>query len=117
MSRENNVATVRAFIEAQNKGATSVIDRITSSDFVFHATGVDRDFDRDALKQLMLSQLTSFPDLSEEVQDIVAEGNKVAVRITAAGTHKGQFHAIAATGKKVKYPRFIIFRLKNGRIT
>ncbi len=51
-----------------------------------------------------------------EAEDIIAEGDRVAVRGTVHGTHKGQLMNIAPTGKTVAFPLYIIYRIANGKI-
>jgi len=48
--------------------------------------------------------LNGFPDLRVEIDDIIAEGEKVVHRFTFYGTHRGEFLGIPATGKKVSAP-------------
>ena len=50
------------------------------------------------------------------IHDMVAEGDKVAVRITSNGTHLGDFQAISATGKPYTQHAIVIYRLTNGKI-
>jgi steroid delta-isomerase-like uncharacterized protein len=58
----------------------------------------------------------AFPDLTLEIEDLVAEGDKVIWRVTASGTHQGSFQGVPATGKAVKFGAQYTFRLENGKI-
>lgn len=58
----------------------------------------------------------AFPDLHYTIEDLVAEGDRVAVRWTLRGTHTGAFRGIAPSGKKIVNDGFAIFRLANGKI-
>lgn len=62
------------------------------------------------------SHRTSFPDWHEKVDDIVAEGDRVAIRITSTGTQLGAFAGIAPTGRKINIEEIHIFRLTDGKI-
>ncbi len=53
---------------------------------------------------------TAFPDSHVEFDDIVIQGDKLAVRFTFSGTHRGDFLGIPATGKKVKVDGMRFFR-------
>ena len=53
------------------------------------------------LREHYTALLKGFPDLRIEIEDIIAEGEKVAHRFTVYGTHRGEFLVIAATGKSV----------------
>ncbi|HEX2910654.1 MAG TPA: ester cyclase [Chloroflexia bacterium] len=58
----------------------------------------------------------SFPRYQLVPEDIIAEGDRVVVRSTFVGTHLGDFMGIPATGKQVKMPLIIIYRLADGKI-
>jgi predicted ester cyclase len=58
-----------------------------------------------------------FPDLHVQVEDLIAEGDKVVSRNTVTGTHQGEYMGLQPTGKSVTYDEIFIFRLANGRIT
>jgi steroid delta-isomerase-like uncharacterized protein len=53
------------------------------------------------LREHYTALLKGFPDLRIEIEDIIAEGEKVAHRFTFYGTHRGEFLGVAATGKSV----------------
>src|SRR5215216_3844008 len=58
----------------------------------------------------------SFPDLSITVEDVMAEGDRVAARVVMRGTHRGEFQGIAPTGKRVEVKAIDMFRISNGKI-
>jgi steroid delta-isomerase-like uncharacterized protein len=51
-----------------------------------------------------------------DVEDVIGEGDRVAVRLTARGTHKGDFMGIPAAGKSYEIAEIHIFRLEDGLI-
>jgi predicted ester cyclase len=57
----------------------------------------------------------AFPDLSVEIRDQVAEGDKVTTRKTIHGTHRGELFGISPTGKRIEIDVIDIVRLDNGR--
>ena len=59
----------------------------------------------------------AFPDIHLTLDDIVAEGDKVAIRNTVSGTHKGPVVGIAATGKGATWTGMSFYRLVAGKIT
>ena len=65
---------------------------------------------------MMVSYTTAFPDLELTTEDIVAEGDKVAIRNTWRGTHQGSFHGLPPTGKRVAFTGTDIIRFVDGRI-
>lgn len=70
----------------------------------------------EALKQHIREFEAAFPRYEFIAEDIVAEGDKVAVRFTARGTHEGQLYDLAATGRSFEVPGLIIYRIENGKI-
>jgi predicted ester cyclase len=57
----------------------------------------------------------AFPDLSVEIHDQVAEGDKVTTRKSIRGTHRGELFGIAPTGKRIEIDVIDIVRLAGGR--
>lgn len=60
--------------------------------------------------------LTGFPDLDLRMDDIVSEGDRVAVRMTFTGTHTGEFMGVSPTGRRIEYSSSEIYRFENGKI-
>ena len=57
-----------------------------------------------------------FPKYVLEVEDMIAEGDQVAVKCRLIGTHQGEYNGIPATGKSVDVPFHITYRIKDGKI-
>jgi predicted ester cyclase len=57
-----------------------------------------------------------FPQYRLKADDIIEQGDKVAVRARFMGTHNGEFNGIPATGKSVELPFMIIYRFEGGKI-
>ena len=68
------------------------------------------------LKQFFVMLRSGFPDFQATMEDLLAEGDKVALRFTFRGTHQGEFLGIAPTGKQVTMVGIDIFRIADGRI-
>ena len=58
---------------------------------------------------------SAFPDFKATIDDIIAEGDKVVIRQTFSGTHKGEFMGIAPTGKRVSFGVMDIVRIAGGK--
>ncbi len=112
MSLEENKAIVRRFIESYNNRNLDLIDDFVAPDYVDHTNKVDRD----GLKQLFNMGLKAFPDWHETIEDIIAEGDKVWVRLAYTGTHKGEFFGLTPTGKKITAKDVDIYRIVNGKL-
>ena len=114
MSVEENKEMVRRLIETTDE-TFSEWDELVTEDFVTHsADGMNVGLED--IKKSSMYLLSAFPDIHMTIEDMVAEGDKVAVRLTSQGTHKGQFFNIAPTGKKHVIVWFSIFRIEEGRI-
>ena len=115
MSLEESKAVVRRFFdEFANKGISSAIDEILSPDFVMHtADGPDVRIEQGRRGYPQFRE--SFPDVTYTIEDMIAEGDRVAFRMTIEGTHLGRFMNVAPTGRKIRYSRFGIIRLEHGK--
>ena len=106
---EINAMVMRFFDEQWNKGNVDVIDELCASNFTFtDAMGVKGG--RDELKRRILGLRAISSDLYINVQEIIAEGNRVAIRYTLVGTFEdrhttfpGAVFAHIANGKFVEY--------------
>ena len=67
-------------------------------------------------KQFSVGLCMAFPDLHFKIEDIVAEGDKVAYRLTVSGTHKGEFQGIPPTDKKVSFTSTGISNIADGKV-
>jgi predicted ester cyclase len=67
-------------------------------------------------KQFFAAFWSAFPDLSAKIEEMVAEGDKVAIRVINTGIHKGEFQAILPTGKKVSFGGRDFITLRDGKI-
>jgi steroid delta-isomerase-like uncharacterized protein len=116
---EQNIATVRRwFEEVWNKGRESAIDEMFPADGVAHGLG-DSELDvrgPNDFKPLVANIRGALPDLHISIEDIVAAGDRVAVRITLQGTHTGNGLGVAPTGRKVSIQGIVIVRLVDGCI-
>ena len=116
MSTEENKAVLRRNCEeAFNKGDLAVADETIANNYVYHGSGGQEFKGPEGFKQLITMFRTAFPDFHVTVEDMVAEGNKVAHRATMRGTHQGDLMGIAPTGKQVTISAIVISRFEGGR--
>ncbi len=117
MSTEENKKIVRRNYEELNKGNLAVIDELYADDYVGHiATLPGPVRGREALKQVQGAYFAAFPDLHETPEDLIAEGDKVVIRETYRGTHKGDLQGLAPTGKQASFTSIDIYRIVGGKI-
>ena len=111
---ENKEIVRRFFSEFANQRNFSVADELVSEEFVMHTPGRDL-IGVEAVKQAYSASSNSFPDILYTVEDIVAEGDKAAFRVTIQGTHTQPFRNLAPTNRTFEISRFVIMHLDNGK--
>ena len=111
---EQNKNRVRKYIDEVNKKNFAVVDEVLLPTFVQHSV-VAVSPGREGLVQLYRELQFAFPDFNFAIDDMLAEGDRVAVRMTCRYTHKGEFLGVAPTGKAVVLLKMDIFRFVNGR--
>lgn len=118
MSTKKNKALIREFYEEfYNRRNLRVIDDLFSEDYVHHlpdVRGYAMDFQEFRKRQLEFSM--AFPDCKKDIEDQVAEEDKVVTRSIMRGTHTGNLPNIPATEKKIEVRSITIDRIKDGRI-
>jgi predicted SnoaL-like aldol condensation-catalyzing enzyme len=99
MSEENKTIVRRWFEDFWNKGNLSVADEILAPTYTHHDPST-ADFGRgpESEKKRATLYRTAFPDVRLNIDDMIAEGDRVAIRWTCRGTHKGDLNGIAPTG-------------------
>ena len=116
MSTEENKAVLRRNCEEVfNKGDLAVADETIANNYVYRGSGGQEFKGPEGFKQMVTMFRTAFPDFHMTVEDMVAEGDKVAHRLTGRGTHKGEFMGIAPTGKQVTVSAITISRFAGGK--
>ncbi len=116
MSEENKALIRLANEEILNAGNLDLIDEMFAEDYVNHGTIGDTR-GRDSLRQFAAALRAAFPDLHVNVEEFVAEGDRVAWQRTHIGTHQGEYRGIQATGRNVTWRTIIISRIVDGKIT
>jgi steroid delta-isomerase-like uncharacterized protein len=116
MSGEEHKAMVRRiYAEVHNGGNWAVCDELLAPDFVDHAAPPSAPRGPESMKYVVGMLRGAFPDLHHTVEDLVAEGDKVAFRIVSRGTHKGDFFGFPPTGKSFVQEQMHVARFANGQ--
>jgi predicted ester cyclase len=115
MSTEDNKAIVRRFFAEYDRGNLDGAAELLTTDFVNHQSDNTLQ-NRVEFKQLGSAFIMAFPNLQETIEDQVAEGDKVATRLTFSGTQSGELMGIPPTGKRVTFTSLTIDRLVDGKI-
>jgi steroid delta-isomerase-like uncharacterized protein len=113
-SAQANAALVRESFEAFNAGDTEALLAAMAPDFVMHLAEFPQPLGRDVWREGFEMMRRAFPDLEARVEDVIAADDKVAVRVSFRGTHRGEFQGIPATGREVHYVSHEIYRVEDG---
>jgi steroid delta-isomerase-like uncharacterized protein len=115
MSAEQNKAIVRRWVEGGwNGGDLDLVDELYAQDYTLNDPAMPV-HGREGFKQYVTMYRSVFPDLRFTLEDLVAEGDKVAWRLTARGTHKGALMGIPPTDKQVAISAIVVSRFDNGK--
>lgn len=117
MSTEANKALVRQFYEEIDKGNIEAMDELVAEDYVDHhpppfpglASG------REGLKQAFKLFLEATPG-HHDIEEQIAEGDKVVTRLTSYGKHEGDLPGAPRTGRDLKMTSITIHRIANGKL-
>jgi steroid delta-isomerase-like uncharacterized protein len=118
MSVEQNKDLIRRLMAAYQSPEPSRLDSLLVEDYVHHDPSLPPDMQRgrENYKQVLASFHSAFPGFSMEIDDMIAENDKVAVRWTFRGTHRGELMGVPASGKQAEITGSETYRCANGRV-
>ncbi len=119
MSTEDNKTLMRRFFEeVYTEKNLDAIEEFIAPNHIDHAATVPPGLPGgpEGSRQIIGMMLTAFPDLHITVEDMIAEGDKVVVRLTMHGTQQAAFGSIPPTGKQVAVSTIDIVRIVGGQI-
>ncbi len=115
MTIEENKALVRRFItEVFEQGRPEAVDELCADDFIGHTWG---NADKDGLKAAMDRVSKGLADAHFQIDDMIAEGDRVAVRVTASARQVGEFMGMPASGRSYELGEIHLFRVRDGRVS
>jgi steroid delta-isomerase-like uncharacterized protein len=98
--------TYRRIIDAISRGDADCFDELLAPDIVDHNPIPGQGPGRKGMRQWMTAVRTAMPDLRATVEDVIAEGDRVAARVTWEGTHRGEFLGVPPTGEALSFSAF-----------
>jgi steroid delta-isomerase-like uncharacterized protein len=115
---ENKRLILEHYDSFVNGKDADALRRQLAPDFVDHDMPPGTPPGPDAVLKLREMLDVAFPDLQVKIDDIVAEGDRVAVRATWTGTHKGVFPPMPApvSNRKISFTGMVFWRISNGRV-
>jgi steroid delta-isomerase-like uncharacterized protein len=115
MSAENKALLRRWFDDVWNQGREATIDELLAPDAVVHGLGRDMRGPEE-FKVFYAAYRNAFPDIAVQIDDVIAEGDIVAARWSARGTHLGDGLGFPATNRAAEFSGMVFVRARNGRL-
>jgi steroid delta-isomerase-like uncharacterized protein len=116
MAAETNKLVMDRFLEFINAASEKLAQELISPNAVFHVPGRPEPMRGPAGYLAIIGMMRGgFPDIQWTLEEIVAEGDKVAARFTMRGTHRGTFFGVPPTGKTISVQAMNIYRLSGGQ--
>jgi steroid delta-isomerase-like uncharacterized protein len=106
----DHAATARRLYDLINVGDIEGFGTNLADDFVEHEETPGLAPTKDGVLAFFRMQLAGFPDLRMDVEDVVANGDKVVARVRFIASNRGEFMGMPATGKSVDVQLIDIFR-------
>ncbi|MGD2129460.1 MAG: ester cyclase [Lysobacterales bacterium] len=115
-TESRNIDVIRkVFSEVWSKGNVDLIDELYARDYIGHFPG-ETFHGLEGIRSHVTAHRTAFHDWTEEIEDIIADRDTVAVRFSSRGTNLGKFFDSPPTEKHVRITEATIFKLEDGKI-
>jgi steroid delta-isomerase-like uncharacterized protein len=117
MSAEENKDIVRRFWGVWEEGNIDLVDELLAPDYVNRTPATpDQPTGPEGVKGVVSMFRSGMPDLRVVIEDMIADGDKVAVRYTLEGTHKGELFGVPPTTQRLSIKSIAIERVSDGKI-
>jgi steroid delta-isomerase-like uncharacterized protein len=118
MSAEESKAIMRRYFEgAWEQGNVDLLDELLAPDYVNHTPATpDLPTSPEGVKAVVSLFRNAMPDLRVVIEDMIAEGDKVATRYTLEGTHEGELFGVPPTGQRLSIKSISVERVSDGKI-
>ena len=116
MSEDHQAILTRILDEAWNQGNIDVVDELVATEYAYHDPQYPESEGVEGYKQRVSTYRSAFPDIHFTVEDMIAEGDKLAFRWSSTGTQTGDLPDIPATNRTTSVWGIGIVRIVNGKI-
>jgi steroid delta-isomerase-like uncharacterized protein len=106
---------VRKVIDIYNSRDVTRFDELLADDCVLVRNGIEAR-GKDAVKRVLGKLYSAIPDIEYRIDDVVAAGDKVALRWSGRGTHSGEYMGVPPTGKQLRYDGITFYELNGDRL-
>ena len=113
---EQNKEIGRQFFVAIDQNDFDRLSDLLDPGFAVHVPGLAEALGKEAVFQAISTHYTSFPDWRHVIDDVVAEGNKISIRLTQYGTHTAEFYGIPATGNEIEVAAMHLATIVDGKV-
>ena len=113
----DNIEIITRFEHAFRAADQATIDELCHTGLVDHNPAPDEEPTLAGFKQKVAGFKAAFPDLKEDLQDIIARGDTVATRWVVTGSQQQEIMGIPASGQTIRVEGMNFYRLKDGRVT
>jgi steroid delta-isomerase-like uncharacterized protein len=117
MALSDNIEIIRRFEYAFRAGDQATIDELCDPSLVDHNPAPDHEPTLAGFKQKVAGFKAIFPDLEEDLLDIIASGDTIATRWVVTGSQQQEFMGIPATGQPIRVEGMNFYRLRDRRVT
>jgi predicted ester cyclase len=114
-TEENKARFRRTYEELLNQGNLSLADELVAPDFLNHEAPPGRNRGPESMRGLATMLRTAFPDLRFTIEELVAEGETVAGRLTMSSTDEGPLMGMPPTGRSVRQDHMHFVRFRDGK--
>lgn len=117
MSTQENKTIARRFIQVWGKGNLDIIDELAAPSLSVQYPIMPQVVrGTKTFRKVMEEFRSAFPDSDLQIEEEIAEDDKVVIRWSFSGTNQGRLLGISATGKKVKWTGITIYRIVDGKV-
>lgn len=116
MTSTNLDVAARCQLDYYGQGRYDLADQVVTADYIDHEAPPGTPAGPDGANAVLRWLRGAFNDLSYEVLDAIADGDRVAMRLATRGTHTGEFMGKPATGRKFDIESIHIYRIADGRV-
>jgi steroid delta-isomerase-like uncharacterized protein len=113
---QNKALVLRYYEEMWNHWNFALVDELVDEGIAFRGSLGSKAHGREGFKEYMRAVRHAFPDFHNQVEELIAEGDRVVARLTYTGTHEGELFGIGPTHRQVSYAGVAIFRLAEDHV-
>ena len=109
-----NKELIRRWIAFADSGFPGAFEEFIAEGYVGHLG--DTAMDRHELERAERDFARAFPDMRHSIEDLIAETDRVVLRVTSRGTHQGEFQGIPPAHRPVEFTGIVIYRVSGRKI-